>query len=75
MKVTVDESICVGCRLCEQACVFGRCQHFNPDQSCIQILFSDDGGIQIEISSGCEGCATPFCMRFCPVGAIAVQAT
>ena len=62
MKVTVDELICVGCRLCEQACVFSRRQHFDPDASYIQVLFNDDGGIQIEIFSGCENCTTPFCM-------------
>lgn len=73
MRLTVDESICVGCRLCEQACVFGRLHHFNPDASCIHVLFKDDGGIQMEFSSGCEDCRTPLCARFCPVGAIAVH--
>ena len=74
MKLTVDKSICVGCRLCEQACVFGRQQNFNPDASCIHVLFDDGGGIEIEISSGCKDCRTPLCARFCPVGAITVHA-
>ena len=74
MKLSVDESACVGCRLCEQACVFGRSRYFAPDASCIQVLFNDDGGIKIEISSGCEDCLTPLCIRFCPVGAIALDA-
>jgi len=74
MKITVDEQTCVGCRLCEQACVFGRRRHFDPDASSIQVLVDANGDLQIEISSDCERCAAALCARFCPVGAIAVHA-
>ncbi len=73
MKITVDESKCMGCRTCELLCSFQMEKHFNPEQSLIKVSFDDDGGIHLEIPPMCDSndCASePFCARFCPTGAI-----
>jgi len=72
LKITVDESTCVGCRICELACSFARRKDFAPGEACIQVLLNDDGCLAIEIASDCAACISPLCVRFCPVGAIAL---
>lgn len=72
MKISVDGSVCVGCRICELACSFARRQDFAPDEACIQVLFNDDGSLAIETTAGCGACVSPLCVRFCPVNAIAL---
>ena len=68
--VTIDAARCVGCRLCELACSFGRHGHFNPQEAAVQVTFLDDGSLSLTVGSDCAGCRRPLCADFCPVGAI-----
>ena len=69
-NVAVDQGRCVGCRLCELACSFGRLGCFDPEAAAIQVTFLDDGRLAVALGSACAGCRRPVCAEFCPVGAI-----
>jgi ferredoxin len=59
MKITVDESTCVGCGLCESNC---------PD--CFKI---DASGIAKVVKSDCNSCDLKDLANQCPVNAIKVE--
>ncbi len=68
----VDEARCVGCRLCELACSFGRRGQFDPEVAAIRVTFLDDGRLAVTVADACSGCRQPLCAEFCPVDAIRV---
>lgn len=69
----VDEARCVGCRLCELACSFGRRGVFDPEAAAICVTFLDDGRVAVTVSDACSGCRLALCAEFCPVDAIRVS--
>lgn len=74
MRLVVEESKCVGCRVCELACSFYLKKMYNPEASCIRIYFKDDGSLDINVSMDCLCLNTvyPPCVEFCPTHAITV---
>jgi len=68
--VAVDEARCVGCRLCELACSFGRTGAFDPEAAAIRVTFRDDGRLSVTVDDTCSACRDPLCVEFCPVGAL-----
>lgn len=58
-KITIDESACVGCGLCVNAC---------PD--CFEMV---DSGVAKVKSSKCSSCDVSEIASQCPVNAIAVE--
>jgi heterodisulfide reductase subunit A len=58
-KAVVDETLCIGCGLCEKVCPF----------TAISMVINEDGGELAEVSSLlCTGCGK--CQVVCPTGAI-----
>ena len=73
MGLVVNKEKCVGCRTCELACSFYHVGEFCPENSNIRIFFTDDGDIEIDISSNCNFSnkdAEPPCVEFCPTQAL-----
>jgi len=44
-KISINHKECIGCRMCEQICVFSRENEFNPRRARIRILIDDKEGI------------------------------
>jgi len=82
--ITIDESKCAACHLCELACSFHHLGAFSPRRSSLEVLKqdavseititlhgSDDG-----IRRGCDGCPDnriPLCVMWCPTDAVSLD--
>jgi len=72
MGIVIEKEKCVGCRACELACSFHRTKEFCPESSSIRIFFTNDGDLEIDISSECN-CSDKNnlpCVEFCPTQAL-----
>jgi anaerobic carbon-monoxide dehydrogenase iron sulfur subunit len=67
-RFTVDETKCVGCRICELACSFQHKREFDPQSARIRLYFADAGAVVIEVGA-CD-CTRPLCIELCPVQAL-----
>lgn len=66
--ITVDTTVCVGCRTCELVCSFSKTGRFQPSRSLIQITFDDQCACTWKLDPLCDSCFE--CVRRCPVHAI-----
>jgi Fe-S-cluster-containing hydrogenase component 2 len=71
--VTVDKSICAGCRTCEAVCSLFRSGVCDPELSRIEVR-ADFLGVNLTAHI-CFQCIDPLCMEACPVDAISVHET
>ena len=60
-KITIDHKRCIGCRMCEQVCVFSREREFNPRRARIRVLINEREGIYAPLI--CNQCKT--CISVC----------
>jgi len=81
---TIPEK-CAACDICELACSYHHSQSFSRSLSSIEIhKIESTGKVQISILEAkdpfrkacdrCEGEEIPLCVKWCPVGAITVEA-
>jgi Fe-S-cluster-containing dehydrogenase component len=84
----IDNKRCINCRTCELACSFHHKKSFDPSIASlkirgetsevdISILFFDDmTRVERHKRVPCDHCKSeilPFCVKYCPVGAIRAQ--
>lgn len=66
----VDLSKCVGCENCVAACrEANRLSDDTPNRRIVQ-AFMDENAMNVYVSTACNHCADPNCLRVCPAGAI-----
>lgn len=66
----VDLSKCVGCENCVAAC--REANHLSDETSNRRTVhtFMDENAMNVYVSTACNHCADPNCLRVCPAGAI-----
>lgn len=67
-QITVDPTVCTGCRACEMACSFFHTDTFSYDLSRIHISKVEEEGIDVPLV--CRMCRRPACVDSCPTGAL-----
>ncbi len=67
-QITVDSSICCGCRACEMTCSFAHFEVFSTEWARIRIAKDELRGLDVPMV--CQQCAHPACQRACPENAI-----
>ena len=56
-KISIDYKKCIGCRECEQACVFFREHEFNPRRARIRVLINEREGVYAPLlCNQCKEC-------------------
>jgi len=68
--ISVDPSVCTGCKTCEVACSlfhFGEC---NPARSAIRVIRREKGGLVTSLPLVCQQCDQASCIDACPTGAL-----
>lgn len=68
--ISVDPSVCTGCRTCEVVCSlfhFGEC---NPIRSAIRVLRREKGGLVTSLPLVCQQCGQASCIEACPTEAL-----
>ena len=68
--IVVDQSLCSGCRICEQVCSEFHYGTYNPELTAIIVERDYGGGGDWITTNTCHQCPNPWCMRACPVDAI-----
>lgn len=66
----VDADLCTGCRYCEAVCSMSHSREgvCNPRKARIQIHSDPRNGVDTPVV--CRQCASPACVKACPVGAL-----
>ncbi len=67
-KITVNPSVCTGCRACEMACSFEHTDKFSSDLARIHVAKDEQQGLDVPFL--CRMCAEPECVSSCPTGAL-----
>ena len=66
----VDMGKCVGCERCVAACrEANRLSEKTEDRRVVQVFVGEDA-MNVYVSTACNHCADPNCLRVCPAGAI-----
>ncbi|MEG1801467.1 MAG: 4Fe-4S binding protein [Oscillospiraceae bacterium] len=52
-----DDSLCIGCHQCEEACSNAFYKKADPKLSCIRILDKEDGTHEVKVCTQCGACA------------------
>lgn len=66
--LSVDPSLCTGCRVCELVCSLNKEGECNPRKSRIRVLKMDKEGFDFPLI--CQHCGQPLCREVCPVNAL-----
>ncbi|MDY6880310.1 MAG: 4Fe-4S binding protein [Desulfatiglans sp.] len=71
--ISVDESNCAGCLICQLRCSLRFEKEFNPSRAAIKIrrLVGAENEYEITFTEKCDNCG--ICARFCPYGALVQQ--
>ncbi len=65
--ITIDQSKCTACRLCEIVCSLKSVGECNPARARIRVIGFDE---MFVVPLVCLQCEKPFCAEVCPAGAI-----
>jgi carbon-monoxide dehydrogenase iron sulfur subunit len=68
--ISVNHSVCTGCRECEVVCSlyhFGEC---NPERAAIRIIRREREGLVEPLPLVCQQCEEALCIDACPTGAL-----
>ena len=68
--ISVDHSVCTGCRTCEVVCSlhhFGEC---NPERSAIRVIRREKDGLVFSLPLVCQQCRQTPCAEACPSEAL-----
>jgi carbon-monoxide dehydrogenase iron sulfur subunit len=71
--LTVDSTLCIGCRMCEAACSLRFTAAVRPIAARLAVLKIDDAGL--DLPQICHQCAAPPCSAACPVDALVRDAS
>jgi len=66
--LTVDATLCIGCRICEVACSLRFTAAVRPAEARLAVLKMADS--QIDLPQICHQCIEPPCSASCPVDAL-----
>ena len=58
-RLEKDESLCIGCHQCEEACSKAFYKVSDPMKSCIRITDKEDGSHHIAVCTQCGKCSDP----------------
>jgi carbon-monoxide dehydrogenase iron sulfur subunit len=67
--VSVDQSKCFGCKICEIVCSFTNEREINPKLARIKI----EPKLEKVLYHVCHKCDTPVCVNSCPIHAIEIR--
>lgn len=56
-RLVKDESLCIGCRACENACSKAFYKVEDRDKSCIKVNEKEDGSFEIKVCTQCGVCS------------------
>lgn len=62
---------CIGCKACQMACIDKN--HLDTGEYYRRVDTLEVEGEYIQFSGGCNHCANPACVKFCPTGAMYVS--
>jgi Fe-S-cluster-containing hydrogenase component 2 len=68
--ISLDQSKCFGCRICEIVCSLTKEKEIIPDKSRIKIEMKGNGKVLYHV---CRKCDDPPCVKSCPIHAIEVK--
>lgn len=87
-EIVVDNEKCTGCKTCQIACSFHHKKVFNPKIASLEVRRDEEDGTMYvmlyqELNQqakatklACDACIgepEPFCVKYCPTGAITVK--
>ena len=74
-SIKVDPEKCIGCRLCELACVLNREKVYNPKKARIKVYFVGIPEVPTPvITRMCDQCGgNPQCVAICPTDALSYE--
>ncbi len=74
-SIKVDPEECIGCRLCELACVLHREKVYNPKNARIKVHFVGIPYLPVPVITRiCDQCGgNPQCVAICPTGALTYE--
>jgi Fe-S-cluster-containing hydrogenase component 2 len=67
-RLTVDTSVCAGCRVCEMYCSFAREKKFSPTLSRITVVKEEKHGMDYPVF--CRQCDNCTAIEACPTDAL-----
>jgi Fe-S-cluster-containing hydrogenase component 2 len=70
LRVILDQSKCVGCRVCEAVCSLVHEGESNPTKSRIKLIRKIEDSLLHTFPVFCLHCEDPYCAEMCPVHAI-----
>ena len=68
--ISIDHSVCTGCRTCEVVCSlyhFGEC---HPERSAIRVIRREKDGLVFSLPLVCQQCKQAPCVEACPSEAL-----
>ena len=68
--ISVDQSSCFGCRICEIICSFTKEKEINPAKARIKVEPKMGKKAVVHV---CHKCETPVCESSCPIHAIKME--
>jgi len=68
--ISIDNSVCTGCRECEVVCSLIHFGESNPARSAIRVIRKESNGITTALPVVCQHCTEPLCIEACPIDAI-----
>ena len=67
-RLEKDESLCIGCHQCEEACSKAFYKVSDPMKSCIRITDKEDGSHHIAVCTQCGKCSFGSMQYRCDYG-------
>jgi carbon-monoxide dehydrogenase iron sulfur subunit len=71
--ISVDHTVCTGCRECELVCSLSHVGECNPRRSAIQVLRREHDGLATALPLVCQQCGAAPCIGACPENALSRQ--
>lgn len=71
--ISINHTVCTGCRECEIVCSLSHVGECNPRRSAIQVLRREHDGLATALPLVCQQCLAAPCIDACPESALSRQ--